>query len=35
MEVKCKNSMIGSIFIWLSVPEEAFVGSNKDARSPR
>jgi hypothetical protein len=26
MEVKSKNSTIGSIFLWLIAPEEAFIG---------
>jgi hypothetical protein len=26
LEVKSKNSTIGSIFLWLSAPEEAFIG---------
>jgi hypothetical protein len=30
-----KTSMIGLIFLWPSMPEEAFIGSDKDARSPR
>jgi hypothetical protein len=35
MEVKLKNNTIGSIFLWLSPPEEAFIGSDEDGRSPR
>jgi hypothetical protein len=35
MEVKWKNSMVGSIFLWLSMPEVAFIGLDEDARSPR
>jgi hypothetical protein len=35
LEVKSKNSTIGSIFLWLSQPQEAFIGLDKDGRSQR
>jgi hypothetical protein len=34
LEVNSKNSMIGSIFLWLIVPEEAFIGLSKSGAEP-
>jgi hypothetical protein len=34
MEVKWKNSMIRSIFLWLSMLEEAFIGPDKRRTEP-
>jgi hypothetical protein len=34
-EVKAKNSTIGSIFLWIDLPEEAFIGDDEDARRPK
>jgi hypothetical protein len=34
MEVKPKNSTIGSIFLWLSSPEEAFIGLSRSDVEP-
>jgi hypothetical protein len=35
LEVKSKNSTIGSIFLWLSSPEEAFIGLSKPDAEPK
>jgi hypothetical protein len=35
MEVKSKNSTIRCIFLWIDLPEEAFIGDDKDARRPK
>jgi hypothetical protein len=34
LEVKLKNSTIGSIFLWLIAPEEAFIGLSKSVVEP-
>jgi hypothetical protein len=34
LEVKPKNSTIGSIFLWLITPEEAFIGLTKSGAEP-
>jgi hypothetical protein len=34
-QVKSKNSTIGSILLWLSPPEEAFITSDEDGRRPK
>jgi hypothetical protein len=35
LEVKSENSTIGSIFLWIDLAEEAFIGDDKDARRPK
>jgi hypothetical protein len=34
IEVKSKNSIVRSIFLWLSLPEEAFIGSGQGRTEP-
>jgi hypothetical protein len=35
LEVKSKNSTIRSNFLWIDLPEEAFIGDDGDARRPK